>query len=173
MLIFLIWPTEREYDISSILYSIKKPVTNWALSYVRNEAPTFLKRMEDRQPSGELHHRFWQRDGGYDRNVVEPETVLMQIEYLHLNRVRRGLCEVPEDWFWSSAADYAGVRVGVIDHQPGIAAENRPPLTCWTFVGSFKDTCRRKAVGMVPGNQRCISQMIGGCCDVGNNSGAN
>jgi putative transposase len=108
----LIWPTEREYDISAIPYSIKKPVTNWALSYVRNEAPAFLKRMEDRQPSGELRHRFWQRGSGSDRNVVEPETVLRQTEYLHLNPVRRGLCEVPEDWFWSSAAEYAGVRVG-------------------------------------------------------------
>src|SRR5436309_21728 len=30
----------------------------------------------------------------------------------HGTPVRRGLCEKPEDWLWSSAADYAGIRVG-------------------------------------------------------------
>jgi putative transposase len=108
----LIWPTEPEYDISRILYSIKKPVTNRALSYVRRMAPEFFARMEDRQPSGEVHYRFWQRGGGYDRNVVEDATVLTQIEYIHNNPVRRGLCAKPEDWFWSSAADYSGLRAG-------------------------------------------------------------
>jgi putative transposase len=108
----LIWPTEPEYDISRILYSIKKPVTNRAQSFVRRMAPEFLARMEDRQPSGERHYRFWQRGGGYDRNVVEDATVLTQIEYIHNNPVRRRLCVMPEDWFWSSAADYVGIRVG-------------------------------------------------------------
>ena len=68
--------------------------------------------MEDRQPNGKVHHRFWQRGGGYDRNLFEPATVYTEIEYIHNNPVRRGLCAKPEDWYWSSAADYAGVRVG-------------------------------------------------------------
>ena len=68
--------------------------------------------MEDRQPNGKTHHRFWQRGGGYDRNLVAPRTVHTQIEYIHRNPVRRGLCAKPEDWHWSSAADYAGFRLG-------------------------------------------------------------
>src|SRR5947209_19043796 len=74
--------------------------------------------MEDRQPSGETHYRFWQRGGGYDRNVVEAATLYWLIEYIHANPVRRGLCERPEDWFWSSAADYAGVRTGPLRLDP-------------------------------------------------------
>ena len=70
--------------------------------------------MEDRQPNGEMHYRFWQRGGGYDRNVFEPATVYSQIEYMHNNPVRRGLCEQAEDWLWSSAADYAGLRTGPV-----------------------------------------------------------
>jgi putative transposase len=59
-----------------------------------------------------VYYRFWQRGGGYDRNVVEPVTAHYQAEYMHNNPVRRGLCAKPEDWRWSSAADYAGLRVG-------------------------------------------------------------
>jgi hypothetical protein len=68
--------------------------------------------MEDRQPNGKKHYRFWQRDGGYDRNVVEPDTAFQETEYIHNNPVRRGLSAKPEDWIWSSAADFAGVRAG-------------------------------------------------------------
>jgi len=108
----LIWPTELEYDISALLNSLKQSVAKRALLYVRREAPNFLPRMEDRQPNGDVHYRFWQRGGGYDRNVVEPTTVYQQIDYIHNNPVRRGLCDKPEDWHWSSAADYAGVGAG-------------------------------------------------------------
>ena len=35
-------------------------------------------------------------------------------ESSHQNPVRRGLCHTAEDWPWSSAADYAAVRVGLL-----------------------------------------------------------
>jgi hypothetical protein len=35
-----------------------------------------------------------------------------KIGYVHRNPVERGLVEVAEDWVWSSAGDYAGVREG-------------------------------------------------------------
>ena len=108
----LIWPTEVTYDVSDILNSIKQSVAKRALLYVRREAPAFLARMEDRQPNGKTHYRFWQRGGGYDRNVIEPKSAHQQIEYIHNNPVRRGLCMKAEDWFWSSAADYIRASVG-------------------------------------------------------------
>jgi putative transposase len=108
----LLWPTELEYDISDVLNSIKQSVTKRALIHVRRRAPGFLARMEDRQPNGQVHYRFWQRGGGYDRNVVEPATVYQQIEYIHNNPVRRGLCARPQDWKWSGATDYAEMGPG-------------------------------------------------------------
>jgi putative transposase len=71
-----------------------------------------LRKPANRQPNGDVHYRFWQRGGGYDRNVFEPTTVYNQIAYIHNNPVRRGLCAKPEDWQWSGATDYAGVRIG-------------------------------------------------------------
>jgi putative transposase len=108
----LIWPTGPEYDVSDILNSVKLSVVKRAVPFVRRAAPSFLARMEERRPGGKVSHRFWQPGGGYDRNVVEPETAYREIEYIHNNPVRRGLCERPEDWYWSSAADYAAVRSG-------------------------------------------------------------
>jgi putative transposase len=108
----LIWPAVAHYDVSDILSSIKQSVAKRALTPIRREAPAFLVRMEDRQPNGKIHHRFWQRGGGYDRNVVESSTAHEQIEYIHGNPVRRGLCSIPEEWVWSSAADYARLRDG-------------------------------------------------------------
>jgi putative transposase len=99
----LVWPTEPVYDVSDFLTSVKRSVVLRALPFVRREAPAFLARMEDRQPSGLTHYRFWQRGGGYDRNVVEYATLYGLIDHIHANPVRRGLCERPEDWFWASA----------------------------------------------------------------------
>lgn len=108
----LIWPTTARYDVSKILASIKIPVTRRAVSHVRKTSPGFLSRMRDIQPNGEVHYRFWQRGGGYDRNSTEPTTIWSEIEYIHGNPLRRGLCKRAEDWYWSSAGVYAGVRDG-------------------------------------------------------------
>jgi putative transposase len=108
----LVWPTQAVYDISDVLNSIKQSVAKRALIYVRRHAPEFLARMADPRPHGNVHYRFWQRGGGYDRNVIEPTAAFQQVEYMHNNPVRRGLTTRPEDWLWSSAGDYAGIRVG-------------------------------------------------------------
>jgi putative transposase len=120
----LVWPTQPSYDISDVLQSVKRSVALRALAFVKRESPTLLARMGDRQPSGVTHYRFWQRGGGYDRNVVEIATLYWLIDYIHANLVRRGLCARPEDWFWSSAADYAGLRAGPLR----IDRESLPPV---------------------------------------------
>jgi putative transposase len=108
----LVWPTHPDCDISNFLQSMKTSVARVALAWVQANSPEFLARMEDVQPSGKRHYRFWQRGGGYDRNVIEPAAVWEHIHYIHANPVRRGLCAALEDWYWSSAADYAELRVG-------------------------------------------------------------
>lgn len=120
----LIWPRKPDYKISDILNSIKFSVAKRGVAFVKKEAPAFLKQMSDRQPSGRLCYRFWQRGGGYDRNLNESRAIYQQIEYIHNNPVRRGLCERAEDWFWSSAADYAGVQKGPL----ALQLESLPPL---------------------------------------------
>lgn len=71
----LVCPREQEYSVSLFLKSLKQSVSKKALSYVREQAVDFLSRMKDLRPNGEVHYRFWQRGGGYDRNLTEPFTV--------------------------------------------------------------------------------------------------
>ena len=88
--------------IRDILYQIKKPVTTWAIAWVKRHQPSFLARMLHRQTGGRRSHRFWQRGGGYDRNLRSVADVHEKIHYVHSNPVRRGLVERPGDWPWSS-----------------------------------------------------------------------
>jgi putative transposase len=89
----LVFPRRDEYSIASILAAIKRPV-----SYHGGKAGR-----QDRE-------HFWQPGGGYDRNLWKAETIHREIEYLHNNPVRKGLCERAEDWVFSSAGFWSGKR---------------------------------------------------------------
>ena len=98
----IVWPRKATYDIADIRHAIKAPVGEKAIRYLVEEAPEWLSRIT--RTRGEKTERlFWQSGGGYDRNVVEPATLAKEIEYIHLNPVRRGLVERAEQWKWSSA----------------------------------------------------------------------
>jgi putative transposase len=102
----MVYPRDPVYDISAILKAIKQPVGRKAIQFLEEAAPEWLPRIS--VPCGHgTQRRFWQAGGGYDRNVVEPRTLLAMIEYIHLNPVRRGLVTDPRDWKWSSAGCFA------------------------------------------------------------------
>jgi putative transposase len=105
----IVCPRQEKYEIRQIRSALKIPVQRRALSFLRRQAPEFLKKLCDPQPNGEIHYRFWQRGGGYDRNVTSAKTLLRMIDYIHWNPVRRGLVERPGDWIWSSARFYEGI----------------------------------------------------------------
>jgi len=98
----LIYPRRPDYDIRLILQKIKEPVGRQAVRYLKESVPEWLDRITVRRGQ-RVERRFWQAGGGYDRNVLEPQTVLTMIEYIHANPVRRGLVQRAEDWTWSSA----------------------------------------------------------------------
>ena len=123
----LIYPLRDEYSISGILLDMKRPVARQALRFVRVQAPGFLKMMRDEQPNGEVAYRFWQRGGGYDRNLVNTKTVHATIDYIHANPVRRGLADTPEDWPWSSARFFAGRD----DYVLAPDVDSMPPRDQW------------------------------------------
>ena len=99
----LIYPNNENYSINSILTSLKQPVSKKALFFVKQNAPHFLTRMTNLQPSSKKSIRFWQRGGGYDRNLSSPRYIWETIRYIHNNPVRRRLCKSYLDWQWSSA----------------------------------------------------------------------
>ena len=119
----LVYPAVEGCRIEAILTSVKKSVSNRAIVFVRSQAPEFLARMTDRQPNGKVAIRFWQRGGGYDRNLWNPRYIWEMIDYIHGNPVRRGLCRGPLDWPWSSACEYRQPGSGLIR----IDGESLPP----------------------------------------------
>ena len=46
----------------------------------------------------------------YDRNIRTYSDFLEKLRYIHLNPVKRGLCEHPDEWEWSSFRHYATGR---------------------------------------------------------------
>ena len=68
--------------------------------------------MVDQQPNGKRSLRFWQRGGGFDRNLWSARHIWETIDYIHANPVRRGLCDSDCDWHFSSAGIYLGAADG-------------------------------------------------------------
>ncbi len=101
----IVWPEAESYDIAEIRKAIKAPVGSKAINFLLAEAPSWIPRIT-RKRGKKTERLFWQSGGGYDRNVIEPVALLKMIDYIHVNPVRRGLVEKPEQWKWSSAAWY-------------------------------------------------------------------
>ncbi|HSI37390.1 MAG TPA: hypothetical protein VK986_27625 [Tepidisphaeraceae bacterium] len=110
----LLLPLADTYEIGDILSAIKLPVARRAAAFVRREAPESRSAMADIAMDGRVTLRFWQRGGGYDRNIWSDREIWEKIEYVNKNPVRRGLCQRADGWKWSSAADYAGTGSGPI-----------------------------------------------------------
>jgi putative transposase len=109
---------------SAILFGIKKAVAEHAVNFVRKNVPEFIPRMLDVQPNGKKSLRFWQRGGGYDRNIMSIEELHEKIQYIHKNPVRRELVAEPDEWGWSS---YRAWEYGE-DEPLAIDRESLPPL---------------------------------------------
>jgi putative transposase len=110
----LVCPTEADYSISAILKTMKQSVSRRAIEYLKQAAPEFLAQLEDRQPNGSISYRFWQRGGGYDRNLTEPAAIWATMDYIHANPVRRGLCQYAMDWIWSSYLEWERPESGLL-----------------------------------------------------------
>jgi putative transposase len=105
----IVWPRQPVYDIVDIRRAIKSPAARKAIRYLTERAPEWLPRIS-RTRGQKTERLFWQSGGGYDRNIVEPATLLREIDYVHLNPVRRGLVERADQWKWSSESSFNGAE---------------------------------------------------------------
>jgi len=67
---------------------------------------------------------FWQKRY-YDRNLRNEHEFKEKLRYLHRNPVKRGLCERPQDWKWSSFRHYALRDKGVVEIESEWTARDR------------------------------------------------
>jgi putative transposase len=109
----LVAPREANVFVGKFQGEVKERTARPAIAWLELNAPSWLPRITVRERS-RVRRRFWQPGGGYDRNIDHFDTLLASINYLDMNPVRRGLVERPEDWIWSSAQWYAGIRPTLI-----------------------------------------------------------
>ena len=95
----LLRPNLPEYVVPEILRQLKEPFARAVLHRWEELKAPILDRLHDKRYA--MH--FWQRGGGYDRNIDTEEKFFEKIEYIHGNPVRRALVTNPLDWQWSSA----------------------------------------------------------------------
>jgi putative transposase len=105
----LVNPGDSVGQMPLFLQAVKEPVARQAIRYLQANSPAWLARLTV-QEGKRQRRRFWQPGGGYDRNVTSSAALRAMIEYIHANPVRRGLVAKADDWEWSSAAWYSGMR---------------------------------------------------------------
>jgi putative transposase len=98
----LIFPHLPEYPVSTLLKRLRGNFANRVLRQWRELEAPILPRLHD--SAGKEH--FWQRGGGYDRNVYTEVEIQEKFDYIHNNPVNRKLAARAIDWRWSSARWY-------------------------------------------------------------------
>jgi len=94
-------------SMTRFLQALKRPVSAAVIGRWREiDADRVLRRVTDAK--GKPH--FWQRGGGYDRNICSESQLLEKIDYIHANPVRRELVKDLSEWPWSSARRYLGLE---------------------------------------------------------------
>ncbi|MBZ5720700.1 MAG: transposase [Acidobacteriia bacterium] len=82
-----------------------------------------LKQGVSRRLLGDAEH-FWQKRY-YDFNIRNYLQFVEKLRYIHRNPVKRGLCEHPEDWEWSSFRQYATGYEGRVEIESEWTARKR------------------------------------------------
>ena len=95
----LINPTHEEYRISNILKDIKTDTGRKAAVYLKENNPSGLSQLSTGRKYRK--YRFWQKGGGYDRNITKESTLIDSVRYIHNNPVRKDLVDDPGKWCYS------------------------------------------------------------------------
>lgn len=103
----LVHPAHPEPStISDFLSTLKRPVSVRVKQALTHSGSPLLRTLTVRERPGKQTFRFWQEGPGYDRNLNQEQTVMLVIDYIHANPIRRGLVERARQWKWSSASWY-------------------------------------------------------------------
>lgn len=116
-------PTEHD-PLDRVLEFLKKAVARRIIARWHELNAPIVKKIE--RPDGSP--RFWQKGGGFDRNIRHEGEFAREVRYIHRNPVERELVAAPRDWAWSSARWWLG-------EDPG-------PVTCdqpWWIDESWND----------------------------------
>ena len=101
----LFWPRNHSYDIAEIQRVIKGRTSRRYSELLLQQCPERYEAFKV-YSRGEMQFRFWQRGGGFDRNLWNNRPIHDSILYIENNPVRNGFMATADRWEWSSG--YAG-----------------------------------------------------------------
>lgn len=101
--------------LSKELGDFKSYTARIIIDHCKKNYPSILKQLGQAKQAfkTDRDYQFWQ-EGSHPQQIQNSEMMRQKIEYIHFNPVRRGYVDVPEDWRYSSARNYAG-KEGLID----------------------------------------------------------
>jgi putative transposase len=99
----LVLPQSSDSKVSRLLARTKQPFSKQIRELLESRGSPLLDQLTVQERPGKRCFRFWQEGPGFDRNLFSPAAIAASIDYIHLNPVKRGLCEQAIDFKWSSA----------------------------------------------------------------------
>jgi putative transposase len=97
----VVWSPKLDYKIDKFFAGLKRPFSYRVGKSLRTISSPLLKQLTVTE-KGKETFRFWQAGPGHDKNIIAREGAAWAIEYCHNNPVKRGLCNHPSEWKWSS-----------------------------------------------------------------------
>ena len=106
----------RNEDLSNVIGGFKKLSAIKILNIIRKENPNSSSLLKFAKAascqSRNEKYQFW-KYGNHPEEVYSPKFTLSKIKYIHNNPVDAGIVDWPEDYYYSSAVDYAG-KIGPV-----------------------------------------------------------
>jgi REP element-mobilizing transposase RayT len=113
--IHLLARADGNFSLSDILRDFKKYTSKAIIEQIMNENESrrewilelFKKAGEDLK--GITNYKFWQ-DGNHPEEITSNNFFNEKLDYIHNNPVAELIVEKPEDYYFSSARNYAGLN---------------------------------------------------------------
>lgn len=114
----LIWQALNEFTPSDVQASFMKYTSHQMIRLIKNDNPDMLD--EFKVTKGDRNHQIWKREP-LGVELFTPEVFYQKLNYIHNNPVRAGLCNYPEEYYYSSAKFYHDGKdnLGMLTHYLG------------------------------------------------------
>lgn len=104
----------KEENLSDIIRDLKKFTAKKIFQTIKNNLQESRRGWLCKMLSIEDRIWFWE-EGYHGEEVFSIEFFQQKSRYIHANPVKAGFVEKEEDFLWSSAADFSGVRKGKLE----------------------------------------------------------
>ena len=104
-------------NLSKTMQSFKKYTAKQIIQNLVNDGNfELLKNFEHAKKDYKITSKYqiWQ-EGFFPKEILTQEELNQKLEYIHMNPVKKGYVELPEEWIYSSACDYLLGQKGLIE----------------------------------------------------------